>query len=106
MAECTPNLRASYEAAETTPRSSRCPPTTTAFPFSDGSNNSSTETKKASISTWKIVLRNDCCIEEKAKVLARFYQCEALESSLTGFREDSTLRWADLRTVAEEVMPH
>src|SRR5206468_12406782 len=55
MAEWTPNLRASYEAAETTPRSSRCPPTTTAFPFSEGSKSSSTETKKASISTWKIV---------------------------------------------------
>src|SRR5690349_9459753 len=56
MAECTPNLRASYEAAETTPRSSRCPPTTTAFPFNSGLNSSSTETKKASMSTWKIVL--------------------------------------------------
>src|SRR5450755_2110080 len=56
MAECTPNLRASYDAAETTPRSSRCPPTTTAFPFSSGLDSSSTDTKKASISTWKIVL--------------------------------------------------
>src|SRR5437764_14153891 len=56
MAECTPNLRASYEAAETTPRSSRLPPTTTALPLSDGSKSSSTETKKASMSTWKIVL--------------------------------------------------
>src|ERR1039458_7672450 len=55
MAECTPNLRASYDAADTTPRSLRCPPTTTAFPFSDGSNTSSTDTKKASISTWKMV---------------------------------------------------
>src|SRR5438270_4752861 len=55
MAECTPNFRASYDAAETTPRSSRCPPTTTAFPFSDGSDSSSTDTKKASMSTWKIV---------------------------------------------------
>src|SRR5215475_7132626 len=73
MAECTPNLRASYEAAETTPRSSRCPPTTTALPFKDGSNNSSTETKKASMSTWKMVLTN-CSIEEKAKVWIQFYQ--------------------------------
>ena len=56
MAECTPNLRASYDAAETTPRSSRWPPTTTALPFSSGLNSSSTDTKKASISTWKIVL--------------------------------------------------
>src|SRR5271157_6163048 len=55
MAECTPNFRAAYDAAETTPRSSRCPPTTTGLPCSDGSNNSSTETKKASISTWKMV---------------------------------------------------
>src|ERR1051326_6612680 len=54
MAECTPNLRASYDAAETTPRSWRCPPTTTALPFSEGSNSSSTETKKASMSTWKM----------------------------------------------------
>src|SRR5256885_16602118 len=56
MAECTPNFRASQEAAETTPRSCRWPPTTTGLPFSDGSNSSSTETKKASMSTWKIVL--------------------------------------------------
>src|SRR5580704_5027438 len=55
MAECTPNFRAAYDAADTTPRSSRCPPTTTALPLSDGSNNSSTETKNASISTWKMV---------------------------------------------------
>src|SRR5437868_7326946 len=55
MAECTPNLRASYDAAETTPRSFGRPPTTTAFPSSAGSNNSSTETKKASMSTWKMV---------------------------------------------------
>src|ERR1700675_65309 len=55
MAECTPNLRASYDAADTTPRSSGRPPTTTAFPFSDGSASSSTETKKASISTWKML---------------------------------------------------
>src|SRR6185312_2199161 len=56
MAECTPNFRASYDAAATTPRSPRCPPTTTALPFNDGLNNSSTETKNASMSTWKIVL--------------------------------------------------
>src|SRR5215470_10888378 len=55
MAECTPNLRASYEAAETTPRSWRCPPTTTGLPLRDGSKSSSTETKKASMSTWKMV---------------------------------------------------
>src|SRR4030088_3565365 len=55
MAECTPNLRASYDAAETTPRSFGRPPTTTAFPFSAGSNSSSTEPKKASMSTWKMV---------------------------------------------------
>src|SRR5271157_6621187 len=60
MAECTPNFRAAYDAAETTPRSSRCPPTTTGLPFSDGSNNSSTDTKKASMSTWKMVLFKAC----------------------------------------------
>src|SRR5450432_1471869 len=63
MAECTPNLRASYDAAETTPRSPRCPPTTTALPFRDGSNSSSTETKKASMSTWKMVLARDISTE-------------------------------------------
>src|SRR5947209_4490711 len=55
MAECTPNFRAAYEAAETTPRSSGLPPTTTGFPLSDGSRSSSTETKNASMSTWKMV---------------------------------------------------
>src|SRR6266853_627726 len=59
MAECTPNFRASYEAADTTPRSSRCPPTTTALPFSAGLKSSSTDTKKASISTWKMVREAD-----------------------------------------------
>src|SRR5262249_9259172 len=54
IAECTPNLRAAYEAAETTPRSSRCPPTTTALPFREGLRISSTETKNASISTWNM----------------------------------------------------
>src|SRR5262252_6282279 len=57
IAEWTPNVRASYEAAETTPRSCLCPPTTTALPLSDGSNSSSTETKNASISTWKMVFK-------------------------------------------------
>src|SRR5215470_1467244 len=56
MAECTPNFRAAYDAADTTPRSCRWPPTTTGLPFREGSNNSSTETKKASMSTWKTVL--------------------------------------------------
>jgi hypothetical protein len=55
MAEWIPNFRAAYEAAETTPRSFLWPPTTTGLPFSDGSNNSSTDTKNASMSTWKIV---------------------------------------------------
>src|ERR1700739_2379868 len=70
IAEWTPNLRASYDAAETTPRSSRCPPTTTAFPFSEGSKSSSTETKKASMSTWKMVLAKDD-IEQKEKPWGR-----------------------------------
>src|SRR6476660_5153116 len=69
MAECTPNLRASYDAAETTPRSSRCPPTTTALPISSGLNSSSTETKKASISTWKIVV-----VKVSMGAATRFYQ--------------------------------
>src|SRR5580693_6891869 len=54
-AECTPNLRASYDAADTTPRSFGRPPTTTGLPLSEGSNNSSTDTKNASMSTWKMV---------------------------------------------------
>src|SRR5579864_2168999 len=53
MAECTPNLRAAYDAADTTPRSLGRPPTTTGWPLSEGSNSSSTETKKASMSRWK-----------------------------------------------------
>src|SRR3954462_8638281 len=55
MAECTPNFRAAYDAAETTPRSFGLPPTTTGLPLSEGSRSSSTETKNASMSTWKIV---------------------------------------------------
>src|SRR3954471_17246250 len=55
MAECTPNFRAAYDAAETTPRSFGLPPTTTGLPLSVGSRSSSTETKKASMSTWKMV---------------------------------------------------
>src|SRR5580658_2344662 len=55
MAECTPNLRAAYDAADTTPRSFGRPPTTTGRPLSAGSNNSSTDTKNASMSTWKMV---------------------------------------------------
>ena len=38
----------------TTPRPSGSPPTITAFLFRDGFSNSSTETKKASMSTWRI----------------------------------------------------
>src|SRR5580704_9444329 len=67
IAEWTPNFRAAYDAADTTPRSFRCPPTTTGLPFSDGSNSSSTDTKKASMSTWKIVrcgvILRDCSAE-------------------------------------------
>src|SRR6185437_15669085 len=74
MAECTPNLRASYDAADTTPRSSRWPPTTTALPFSAGLNSSSTETKKASISTWKIIRRT----AESVGVTTRRYTSGAL----------------------------
>src|SRR5712691_1551027 len=55
MAECTPNLRAAYDAADTTPRSSGRPPTTTGLPLSEGSNSSSTDTKNASMSRWKYV---------------------------------------------------
>src|ERR1700693_4788629 len=53
MADCTPNLRAAYDAADTTPRSLGRPPTTTGLPLREGSNSSSTETKKASMSRWK-----------------------------------------------------
>src|SRR5580692_463211 len=71
MAECTPNLRAAYDAAETTPRSLRWPPTTTGLPFSDGSKSSSTDTKKASISTWKIT-RSISAIVEQEPAAGRF----------------------------------
>src|SRR5215469_9847705 len=93
MAECTPNLRASYEAAETTPRSSRCPPTTTAFPFSDGSYNSSTDTKNASMSTWKIVRDPGGC---EAAILTRFYQ--RVRSCLVENRGDHRHRVSRVRT--------
>src|SRR5713226_6515199 len=49
-----PYFRASYLAAETTPRWSGCPPTTTGLPRNSGRSSSSTETKKASMSTWRI----------------------------------------------------
>src|SRR3954453_12152772 len=67
MAECTPNFRAAYEAAETTPRSFALPPTTTGLPLSEGSRSSSTETKKASMSTWKMVrcIRSYCRAERR-----------------------------------------
>src|SRR4051812_40851296 len=69
MAECTPNFRAAYDAAETTPRSFGLPPTTTGLPFSEGSRSSSTETKKASMSTWKMVrcISSYCRAERKLK---------------------------------------
>src|SRR5579884_860295 len=60
MAECTPYARAAYDAAETTPRSFGRPPTTTALPRSEGSYSSSTDTKDASMSTWKKVLATGC----------------------------------------------
>src|SRR3954463_5537550 len=76
MAECTPNFRAAYEAAETTPRSFALPPTTTGFPLSDGSRSSSTETKKASMSTWKMVRCMSYC---RAEDEWRKLSCPTLE---------------------------
>src|ERR1700722_3762056 len=84
MAECTPNLRASLDAAETTPRSSRCPPTTTALPFSSGANSSSTDTKKASMSTWKMV-RAKVLMGTPGQSATRFYQ------------DGGALEWARVR---------
>src|SRR6185369_5593668 len=55
IAEWTPKRRAAYDAADTTPRSFGLPPTTTGLPFSEGSYSSSTDTKNASMSTWKYV---------------------------------------------------
>ncbi len=43
MAECTPNFRASYEQADTTPRWPGRAPTITGRPLSDGSSSDSTE---------------------------------------------------------------
>ena len=54
MAEWMPNSRASQLAAETTPRRLGWPPTTTGLPRSSGRSSSSTETKKASISTCRM----------------------------------------------------
>ena len=53
IAEWTPHRRASYEAADTTPRPP-VPPTTTGRPRSSGRRSSSTETKNASMSTCRI----------------------------------------------------
>ena len=55
IADFTPNFLASYEHVETTPRS-LTPPTITGLPLSCGLSNCSTEAKKASISTCKIIL--------------------------------------------------
>ena len=56
MAEWTPNLRASYEQAATTPRLSGRPPTITGRPRRPGLSRCSTEAKKASISICTIFL--------------------------------------------------
>ena len=50
IAEYTPNTRASYEAAATTPRDTE-PPTRTGLPRSDGSSRWATAAKNASRST-------------------------------------------------------
>src|SRR5688500_6133125 len=55
MAENTPWTRASELAAATTPRPP-VPPTTTGWPRRAGRRSSSTDTKNASMSTWRIVL--------------------------------------------------
>jgi hypothetical protein len=54
IAERTPNLRASYDAAETTPREDA--PTITGNPFSSGLSACSTEAKNASASMWRMSL--------------------------------------------------
>ena len=48
MADLMPNLRAAYEAVDTTPRPSGSPPTTSGLPASEGSSSTSTAAKKAS----------------------------------------------------------
>src|SRR6185437_12896860 len=56
MAECTPNTRASYDAALTTPRSLAPPmPTTSGLPRQSGLSRCSTAAKNASRSTCRIV---------------------------------------------------
>jgi len=55
MALRTPNARAAYEQDATTPRSFGLPPTANGFPRRVGFCVSSTEQKKASRSTCKIV---------------------------------------------------
>ena len=56
MADFTPKARASYEADRTTERSAGNP-TITGFPLSSGRVRSSTDTKKASMSTCMMQLR-------------------------------------------------
>src|SRR3954471_6622208 len=96
MAECTPNFRAAYEAAETTPRSSGFPPTTTGLPFSEGSRSSSTETKKASMSTWKMVR----CIRDYCRAERRI---EKKSLSSPALEEQGAVRPAETERVAERV---
>src|SRR3954447_7705259 len=52
-AEWQPNARASYDAAATTPRGPSWP-TSTGLPRRDGSSNTSTDAKNASMSTWRM----------------------------------------------------
>src|SRR3954469_13139743 len=96
MAECTPNFRAAYEAAETTPRSFAFPPTTTGLPLSEGSRSSSTETKKASMSTWKMVR----CIRSYCRAERRL---EKKRLSSPAFEEERAIRPAEAEGVAERV---
>src|SRR4051812_27745200 len=96
MAECTPNFLAAYEAAETTPRSFALPPTTTGLPLSEGSRSSSTETKKASMSTWKMVR----CIRSYCRAERRL---EKKRLSSPAFEEERAIRPAEAEGVAERV---
>src|SRR3954464_15176722 len=97
MAECTPNFRAAYEAAETTPRSSALPPTTTGLPFSDGSRSSSTETKNASMSTWKMVRCIRTIVAQKGGSRKRKLSAPALE-------EKRAVRAAEAEGIAQRIL--
>jgi len=74
IAENTPNRRASYDAAATTPRLPS-PPTTTGLPTSSGRRSSSTATKNISISTCAMVREDSPVVVSTMCITIRQLRC-------------------------------